>query len=121
MSSSLKTAVFPLSIHSSMMIENVQKYFKICSVTCSFIHFVIQHIFISFYCGRHFLRCSRGIYILVEGETDFFKKILFIYSLETQGGRDRQRAEQAPCGKPDVRLDSRPQDHTLSRRQMCNH
>ena len=39
----------------------------------------------------------------------FLKKILFIYSQETQRGRQRhrQREKQAPCKEPDVGLDPR--------------
>ena len=42
---------------------------------------------------------------------NFFFKILFIYSLETERERERQRhrqrEKQAPCREPDMGLDSR--------------
>ena len=54
----------------------------------------------------------------------FFKNILFIYSWETQRGRQthRQREKQVLCEEPDMGgLILRPQDHDLSQRQMLNH
>ena len=51
-----------------------------------------------------------------------FKKVLFIYSWETQRERQRhrQREKQAPCRKPNGGLDPRSQDHDLSWRQAPN-
>ena len=39
---------------------------------------------------------------------------------EREWQRHRQREKQAPCEEPDVGLDSRPQNHALSQRQMLN-
>ena len=48
---------------------------------------------------------------------------LFIYSWETQRKRQRHRQreeKQAPCREPDVGLDPRSQDYTLSQKQTLN-
>ena len=36
---------------------------------------------------------------------------------ERQGHRQKHREKQAPCREPDVGLDPRPRDHTVSQRQ----
>ena len=38
---------------------------------------------------------------------NFFFKILFIYSWDTERQRHRQKEKQAPCGEPDAGLDPR--------------
>ena len=50
----------------------------------------------------------------------FILKILFIHERQREKQRHRQREKQAPCREPNVGLDPRSQDHTLSQRQMLN-
>ena len=45
----------------------------------------------------------------------FFKDIIYVFMRDTERQRYRQRENEAPCGKPDVGLDSPgPRDHDLS-------
>ena len=52
----------------------------------------------------------------------FFKDFIYLFMRDTQRERHRhrQRVKQAPGREPDAGLDPRPQDHTLSQRQILN-
>lgn len=51
MSNSHKTVMFSFALHSSVLIESVQKYCQVCFAACSFIHPLTQNILISISCG----------------------------------------------------------------------
>ena len=50
----------------------------------------------------------------------FFKYFIYVFMRDTKMQRYRQRENEAPCGEPDVGLDSRgPRDHDLSQ-SICS-
>ena len=50
----------------------------------------------------------------------FFKRFHFFIH-ERQWQRHKQREKEAPCREPDVGLDPKTKDHTLSQEQVLNH
>ena len=66
-----------------------------------------------------------GIKVLIsvnDGDYDYFKKVLFVYSWETQreSQKHRQKEKQALRRELDVGLNPGSRDHTLSQRQKLN-